>query len=170
VRQPSEHEIAAWYPRLFRTALRLTGSADDAADLTQQALVQALGAWDRFDGGALPTTWLHRILVNCVRDWSRRRAVRSAQPAGEWDLATVAADSPDGREQLEHREQLAALRRAIEALPVDFRTALVATVIDGYTYQEAAELFHAPVGTIASRVSQARVRLKAAMSGDLAED
>jgi len=169
VDRPSEREIAAWYPRLFRTALRLTGNAEDAADLTQQTFYRALQTWDRFDGKALPTTWLHQILVNGVRDWARRRAVRAARQIDEWDLLPVAAEACGGRERLEKREELAVLRQAIESLPAAARTALVATVLDGYTYQEAAEMLQVPLGTIASRVYQARAQLRATLGEALGE-
>ncbi|MCX5683925.1 MAG: RNA polymerase sigma factor [Planctomycetota bacterium] len=161
--------MTAWYPRLFRTALRLTGSAEDAADLTQQAFCKALGTWDRFDGAALATTWLHQILLNCVRDWARRRAVRNAPQVEEWNLLPAIDGAPDGREGLEKQEQGAAVRKAVEELPGDVRSALVVTVIDGYSYAEAAELLQVPVGTIASRVYKARALLRAAM-GDATEE
>jgi RNA polymerase sigma factor (sigma-70 family) len=169
VNRPSEQQVTAWYPRLFRTALRLTGSAEDAADLTQQAFCKALGTWDRFDGAALATTWLHQILLNCVRDWARRRAVRNAPQVEEWDLLPANDDTPEGREGIEKQEEGAAVRKAVEGLPGDVRSALVATVIDGYSYAEAAELLQVPVGTIASRVYRARTILRAAM-GDATEE
>lgn len=161
--RPSEQQIAAWYPRLFRTALRLTGRPDDAADLTQQAFYQALSAWDDFDGGALPTTWLHQILVNCVRDWARRRAVRAARPIEPWDLPGPDAASAGEAVRLEDAEELAALRQAIGGLSEPVRQAFVATVLDGFSYQEAAEMLGVPLATIASRVHQARLRLQAVM-------
>ena len=167
--RPTEQEITAWYPRLFRTALRLTGSAEDAADLTQQAFCNAFGRWNQFDGAALATTWLHRILLNCVRDWARRRAFRSTSQVQEWDLVPVTDAAPDGRARVERQEELAAVRNAVEGLPADVRSALVVTVIDGYSYSEAAELLQVPVGTIASRVHRARTLLRAAM-GDATEE
>lgn len=160
LKPPTEEQIASWYPRLYRTALRLTGSAEQAADLTQEAFCRALDGWDGFNGEALPTTWLHCILLNCVRDCDRRRKVRSGEPLNEWSLAVV-TDRP--AEQLEKREQLDRLRQVIEELPAALRPAFVATVLDGCTYQEAGELLSVPAGTIASRVHEARKKLSAAM-------
>ncbi|KKK83944.1 hypothetical protein LCGC14_2788310, partial [marine sediment metagenome] len=88
--RPSEEQIAAWYPRLFRTALRLTGNREDSADLVQQAFCKALGSWEQFNGNCLPTTWLHGILVNCVRDRLRRHARRPVEDVDEWALAEMA--------------------------------------------------------------------------------
>ena len=109
VNGPSQEDVLKWYPRLYRTALRLTGNADDASDLTQQALTQALGAWDRFERGGLRTTWLHQILVNCVRDWARRAAVRAGVPFDPWGLHVAARPGGDGLDGLEAAEKLAAL-------------------------------------------------------------
>ena len=69
-----EGEIIRLYPRLFRTALRLTQDADAASDATQQALVQALRRWGQFTGRSQVGTWLHRIVVNCVLDLRRARS------------------------------------------------------------------------------------------------
>lgn len=161
--RPTEEEIAGWYPRLFRTALRLTGSYNNAADLTQQTFAKALSAWDSFDGAALRTTWLHQILMNCARDWSRRRAVRAGGSVGQGDLNRVAEGGPDGHERLENEEQLAVLRLAVEGLPLPVRQAFVLAVMDGYTYREVGELLGASVGTIATRVHEARKQLRATM-------
>ena len=158
--RPTEDQIASWYPRLYRSALRLTGSPDRAAELTQEAFCRALDRWDDFDGRALPTTWLHQILMNCLRDGLRRQAVRTAVPLEEWSLA-AGLDCPP--EQAERREQLEALREAIANLPATLRGAFVATVVDGYTYEEAAELLSVPAGTIGSRVHEARKHVQAAM-------
>ena len=152
-----------WYPRLFRTALRMTGNAEVAGDLTQQAFCKALGKWELFEGNVLPTTWIHQILINCVRDWARRKSVHEDSILNEWDLATVADPQEHPPERLERQEELAHLRSAISNLPQIVRPAFVATILDGYSYQEAAELLSVPVGTIASRVYQARRQLNTAM-------
>jgi len=155
--RPTDQQVSQWYPRLYRTALRMTGSHDDAADLTQQAFLKALDRWGSFNGQSRPTTWLHRILVNCVTDFWRQRRTRPVQNADEWVLSQVSS-CPDGACG-DNDEPAAELRRAIDALPPAQRTAFVATVIDGYTYEEAANLLDVPVGTIGSRVCQARRQL-----------
>jgi RNA polymerase sigma-70 factor (ECF subfamily) len=154
-------QIATWYPRLFRTALRMTGNREDAADLTQQAFCNAIQRWDRFDGRCLPCTWVHRILVNCVRDWARRRKVRAAGPLDEgWALA---ADVDLPVDRLDREEQRGHLRRSIGELPDALRESFLLTLIDGYTYEETAQILLLPVGTIATRVHEARKRIREAM-------
>ena len=159
--RPTDEQVARWYPRLYRTALRLTGRFADAADVTQEAFSKALASWDRFDGGVLPTTWLHTILVNCVRDWARRQRARPSVRLEPWALAAPDGDAGDGR--LARQEELAALRAAVEDLSEPLRQAFVATVIDGYRYEEAAEMLGVPVGTVASRVYQARAKVRDAV-------
>jgi len=162
VDRPTDEQIGNWYPRLYRTALRLTGSPEDAADVTQQAFYQALGRWDRFDGGALRTTWLYQILVNCVRDWARRR-MRRGQTVDLWTVAALPQTDSSPGDRLARREEVQRLREAIADLQADLRVAFVATVLDGYTYEEAAELLSVPVGTVASRVHGARKHLQGVM-------
>ena len=55
---PNDEQIAVWHASLFRTALRMTGRAEDAADLTQLAFSKALNAWDQFEAHAKPIAWL----------------------------------------------------------------------------------------------------------------
>jgi len=131
--------------------------------MTQQAFYKALRQWARFDGSALATTWLHRILVNCVRDWARRRAVRAHLPIDEWALGLSDNPTTDAAHRADQRERLATLREAIRRLPDPLRCAFTATVLDGYTYQQAAELLSVPLGTVASRVYGARSQLATTM-------
>ena len=161
--RPNDEQVALWYPRLFRTALRMTCSVEDAADLTQQAFCKALDRWDQFDGKGLPTTWLHSILVNCVRDWARLRSARGDETVDPWALAIVSDHDRGACEQLDRKEKLAELRKEVDSLPDSLRHAFIAVVLDGYTYRETAELLSVPIGTIASRINDARGRVHVAM-------
>jgi RNA polymerase sigma-70 factor (ECF subfamily) len=170
VNRPSEEQIAAWYPRLFRTALRLTGNREDSADLTQQAFCKALGAWERFDGRSRPTTWLHGILVNCVRDQFRRSAVRAVEELQEWSLDNSSVQGGCVAEELGRQEQLARLREAINGLDHELQQPFVAAVLDGYTYGEVADMLGIPVGTVGNRVYRARKRLHSVMLESFPEE
>jgi len=163
VDRPTDGQIAAWYARLFRTAMRLTGNAEEAADLTQQAFCKALSRWGEFDEKALPVTWLHSILINCISDLARRRRVRGRETINHWDLVAVGDEQGKSLKQLERQEELAHLRGIIRNLPDTVRPAFVSTVLDGYSYLEASQLLGVPVGTVASRVYEARKQVAAAM-------
>ena len=159
----SEEQVAMYYPRLFRTALRLTGNREDSADLTQQAFCKAVSHWGQFDGKCQPATWLHGILINCVRDWFRGKARRNTKEFHEWALVNTASVHEGADETLDRVERLGRLRQAIEALSEDLRRPFVAAVIDGHTYKEVAEMLSIPVGTVAYRVYQARRNLRDVM-------
>jgi RNA polymerase sigma-70 factor (ECF subfamily) len=161
---PSDHEVAAWYPRLFRTALRMTGNVEHAWDLTQEALYRALKNWDRFKGQARRTTWLHKILVNCVRDWSRRQKTASRiKQLSDWELVPAQGEHHCPAQKLVQQKEIEQMRQAIEELPERIRSAFVATMIHGYTYSETAELLDLSMGTVASRVHRARKILNSSM-------
>ncbi|MCE5326639.1 MAG: RNA polymerase sigma factor [Planctomycetaceae bacterium] len=158
MKRPTEEDIAAWYPSLFYSALRLTRCPEDAADVTQQAFLRGLENWEQFDGRSKPVTWLFSILLNCVRDWARRnKHHRQAQPLDEWAMPRDLQDDPAA--QVTRRESAAAALEAIGELDAPVRAAFVVTVVDGYSYGEAAEILDVPLGTISSRVHQARTHL-----------
>jgi RNA polymerase sigma-70 factor (ECF subfamily) len=159
----AENELDGCYRRLFRTALRLTGNDQDAADLTQQAICDGMEKWPLFRGQSDPLTWLHRILINGFRDWTRRKAIRSAEPLDEWALRAVGNGAASAADRLGDQEQLARLREAIAGLSGPLRAAFIVTVMDGYSHREAAGILEVPVGTVASRVSAARQQVAAEM-------
>ena len=146
---------------MFRTALRMTGSDEEAADLTQQAVLRALGGWGGFNGHASPATWVFRILMNCVTDWRRRLGTAPSPIPEEFALADPRA--PDAADEASRREDLEGLRWAIRNLPPALGAPFVLTILDGYTYEEAAEMLSLPVGTVAYRVYESRKLLKAAL-------
>jgi len=168
--RPTDKQIASWYPRLFRTALRISGSVEDASDLTQEAFCKALNKWDQFNGKSLPTSWLHRILVNCARDLARRNKVRRAEPLEPWALTAISARQGRFGDRLIAKEKLEHLRGEIERLPTSLRQVFVIVVLDGYTYREAADLLDVPAGTIGWQMNEARKRLYCAMRQRFPED
>ena len=141
----------------------MTGSLHHAADLTQLAFCKAIDGWDRFQHQSSPTTWLHRILMNCIRDWARRNAVREVESLDEWAPRVIPAQGETAPQQVQKNEELEFLRKAIANLSDGVREAFTATVLDGYAYEDAAQLLNVPVGTIASRVYAARKQIHAVM-------
>ena len=85
------------------------------------------------------------------------------EPIQEFDVPYLSYEEGNGAERLERDEELRVLRSVIENLSRPLREAFVVTVLDGYTYQEAAELLSVPVGTIGSRVYEARRLIAAKM-------
>ena len=142
-------------PRMYRVACRLLADADKAHDVVQDACVKALAKGDGFNGRASLATWLHRITVNCAKDAlrgdGRRASVHQAFQA--FSLHVTGNSAEHSPADMTERRELAGLAwKLLDELPDDCRSAFVLTQLDGYSYDEAAEIENQPRGTIASRV------------------
>ena len=144
--------IAAVIPRLHRFAWALTGSQADADDITQAALERALAHRRSFTAETRLEAWVIRVARNLWLDQLRRRKVRdvAVDPAL---LGAVAGD--DAQRRLEASEAL----RALHALPPGQREVAALVLVEGYSYQEAADALQAPIGTVMSRLARARQAL-----------
>lgn len=142
-------------PVLLRFARSLTRDATAADDLVQDVVVRALERQDLFDEQRSYRTWLLTLTHNLFVDgWRRAQARTRSQP--ELEARSVAFTEPP-------QEQAAILKdtlRAFEILPPDQRAVLHLVVVEGASYAEAAEILDVPVGTIMSRLSRARERLR----------
>jgi len=143
-------------PRMYRVALRIVGSADKAHDVVQEACLKALGNLDGFAGRSTMATWLHRITVNCAKDAMRRDSRKEhahrrlqSQPVRQapWLCPAKAAET---------KELMDLAWTLLDKLPEDCRSAFALTQLDGYRYDEAAEIEGEPRGTIATRVFRAK--------------
>jgi RNA polymerase sigma-70 factor (ECF subfamily) len=145
------NDLIELLPRLRRFALALSGPSQDADDLVQSAIERALrhpGSWK--DGTRLDS-WMYKILQNLWIDEIRSRR-RRADPIDS--AAQVVGE--DGRDVTSVRIDLAAAQRAMAALPEEQRLVLTLVVLDGMSYQEAADTLDVPIGTIMSRVARGR--------------
>ena len=152
--------------RLWAVALRTTGDPEEAADALQDAMIAAFRRAETYRGDAAVTTWLHRIVVNACLDRLRRRKVRAAdplpeQPEEQQDRAAAALrERDDPATAAERSEVRRGVRRALDRLPVEQRVALVLVDMEGYSVDEAARLLDAAPGTVKSRCSRGRARLR----------
>jgi RNA polymerase sigma-70 factor (ECF subfamily) len=139
---------------LYRVAYRLLGNQHDAEDVVQDAFRSAWTSRHLYDRTRSERAWLLAILRRRVADHWRRRETRQETMPGEVDRP--AADDPDP-----FRDELsAAMQGALEQLPVELRETLLLVVVGELTHQEAADLQGIPLGTVLSRVSRARSRLR----------
>lgn len=147
---------------LLRVGRSLTGSAVDAEDLVQETLIRAYRAMDQFDG-AYPRAWLLTILRNTASNLRRRTRPELVE---NWDA--LADPKPAfGAERPETPDDVAMtgvldpdLELAVASLDERFRSVLVMVDIHGLTYAECAEVLGIPVGTVMSRLSRARDRMR----------
>ncbi len=149
----SAHNLARWLAR--DVAL--------AEDITQDAMLRALGYFGSFRGGD-PRAWLLRIVRNVAYDTlaARRRTAttsldQTAGPDSEKAAALQVADPADDPEKtLALRERAAGLERALAALPLELRECLVLRELDELSYKDVAHITGVPIGTVMSRLWRAR--------------
>jgi len=149
---------------VYNLCLRMIGNTAAAEDSAQDAFIAAWRAIARFKGGSF-RGWLMRIAANASTDEIRRRARR---PALSLDAPTPGAedriDVPDAREGPEttalRREHQALLQAALLALPADQRLAVILCDIQGYAYEEIAAAMRVSIGTVKSRISRGRDKLR----------
>ena len=161
---------------VYRFALRLTGSQDEAEDLAQETFLRAYRSWDQYTPGTRCKSWLFTICRNLFlrqteRGQRHERIVREHAPGpGSVAAATAATnpvwqaaaeDDPEGRffGAFVDEEVLA----RIDLLPAEYRTAVLLSDLEGLSYQEIAELLEVPVGTVKSRLFRGRRQLQEAL-------
>jgi RNA polymerase sigma-70 factor (ECF subfamily) len=148
-------ELTAAIPYMRAFSRSLTGNEAAADDLTQDALVKAWRARERFRAGTNFRAWVFTIVRNQFYS-DQRRSWRQAP----WD-EEKAKRTLSGPQGLDSMMALDELRRALIELPEDQREAIVLVGAGGFAYEEAAQICGCAVGTIKSRVSRARKALAA---------
>jgi RNA polymerase sigma-70 factor (ECF subfamily) len=151
------HEI-----RIYRIVRSNIGDADEALDITQEVFVAAYLALSRYDPARPLINWLVTIALNKCRDWSRRRVLRRllrfAFPIDD-SVAAIADDSVRADDALADRQNLAAVMRALPALPAQLKEPLILCTIDGLSQSEAGALLGISEKAVETRIRRARLRL-----------
>jgi RNA polymerase sigma-70 factor (ECF subfamily) len=157
--------------QLYRSALRMTRSAEDAEDLLQETYLKAYRYYNRFEEGTNLKAWLFRIMKNTFINSYRRRKSQPAMVEFE-ELRDAIEDSlqldgvahePDAESVLIGTQLDRGIREALEGLPHDYRMAVILADLHGATYQEIADLLAVPVGTVMSRLYRGRRLLERAL-------
>ena len=157
--------------RVYNLAYRILGEHASAADATQDAFLLAYRHIRRFHTGSF-SAWLYRIVTNVCYDALRYQKRRPAVPftrlsdAVDGDHEFDLPAHEEGPETLLQRRELAALlQQHISALPADQRTALVLSDVQGLSDKEIAAMMRSNIGTVKSRLSRARAKLRRSLSG-----
>lgn len=157
--------VLAYQNMVYNLAYRILSDGDAAADATQDAFLSAYRAIGRFRGGSFKA-WLLRIVTNACYDQLR---VKQRRPTASLEALLVTdpapgpsfADEAEGPEEYALRQELSQIIQAgIGTLPADQRIALVLSDIQGFSYQEIAEITDVSLGTVKSRLSRARAKLR----------
>jgi RNA polymerase sigma-70 factor (ECF subfamily) len=154
---------------VYNAALRLAGNPDDAKDLLQDTILRAYRFFDQFTPDSNCRAWLLTILYNNFRNYLRRCSTHPVMAlTQEVAERTEAGFELDGN--CRDPEQLVAqrwigrrLEAAINALPVEFREAMMLVDVQELSYPEVARVLDIPLGTVKSRVSRARSLLRASL-------
>jgi RNA polymerase sigma-70 factor (ECF subfamily) len=156
--------VARYQDRLYPTAIRLTGGADDALDLLQDTFLRAYQKLGGFRGDSSFLTWVYRIMVNLARTERRKRRPRPLRAELTGD-APDTSDASDPSTHLERAEREALVQGALDLLSADHRVVVVMKEFDGLRYEEIAAALDVPIGTVRSRLHRARSELKDALHG-----
>jgi RNA polymerase sigma-70 factor (ECF subfamily) len=174
--------IAQYHQPIYSVLARSLQDPSDAADITQEVFLKVFRGIGTFHGDASLKTWIYRIALheasNRRRWWSRHKQQELTidSPMGESDdgdsfcLGDTLADS--GRSPLEHAvEQQTKLRveAALQKLPENFRTVVVLREIEGFAYDEIAEILDIHIGTVKSRLLRGRAALKNHLQASMKE-
>ena len=152
--------------KIYSLCYRMTGNPDDAADLTQEAFLNAWRGLSKFGGQSSFSTWLYRLASNVCIDFLRREKRRTALSITleDEDDEDRQADFPDERwspeRELERGEVHRALQAGLSALSPEHRQVLLLRETEGLSYQEIAQCLGLEEGTVKSRIARARLSLK----------
>ncbi len=155
--------------RAFSVAVGITGDADEALDVVQEAFVKAYYNLKEFRFGANFYTWFYRLLVNQAIDrWRKASRGRTVPLDERWLSGEASAPEsavyPRTPEELARNRELSeALTRAIGELPEYHRAVIVLREVEGLSYEEIAKTLQCSVGTVMSRLHYARAKLKDAL-------
>lgn len=155
--------VERYMRRAYYVALGLTGSHEDALDLSQEAFARAFRARHRLDPDGSFYAWLYQILRRLCFNFNRDRRSRRTKlaEARPWlvDRASAAAADRGPEASIERAETIRRVRSAIEELPDREREILVLREFEGLSYRDVAGLLGIPIGTVMSRLYTARRHL-----------
>ncbi len=166
-RKSFEKEALPHMDALFRTALRMTKNDKDAEDLVQEAMVKAYRFWDKFEPGSNCRAWLFKIMTNIfINEYRSKSRSPMAVNVDEVDDNFLLGQLASGVNVEDPEKQLFAkvfdddVKKAIENLPDDFRLVIVLSFLEGFSYQEIAEIADLQLGTVKSRLHRGRKLLQ----------
>ena len=163
----TEHEKG-----VYAIAQRMTGNAEDAADMTQETFIKAYNSLSSFRGDSKFSVWLYRIATNVCLDFLRSRSRKPTlslsveDDDGEETQMDIADESQSPEQLLERGLTRDAVRRGLKSLSPEYRQILLLREIQGLSYEEIAEALTLEVGTVKSRIFRARKRLCAFLLED----
>lgn len=161
--------VALYQDYLFALVVRVVNDRESAADAVQEAFFSCYRNLARFRGDSF-RSWLTRIALNAATDVLRYRKRRPADPFPEWEddswQPPAGEDASPEREALRRNTQRV-LAQALEQITPDQRTAIVLYDVEGFDYQEIADMTKVSLGTVKSRIHRGRLALRELLGGDM---
>jgi RNA polymerase sigma-70 factor (ECF subfamily) len=169
LRRLFEDQALPFMDQLYGAAMRMTRNPADASDLVQETFVKAFAAFRQFKQGTNLKAWLYRILtntfINTYRKNQRNPYQGTIDELEDWQLGgaesvtqSVSARSAEA-DAIDHLPS-SAVKDALQAIPEDFRMAVYFADVEGFSYQEIADIMKTPVGTVMSRLHRGRRLLR----------
>lgn len=160
-----EREALPHMDALYNFALRMTGDSDDANDLVQDTFLKAFRFFDKFEKGTNCKAWLFRIMKNTFINTYRKKTKEPDKVDYEEvenfyeNIKASSTDSAHLEKEIYDNLLDDDISSAIASLPDDFKTVIILSDIEGFTYDEIADFTDCPVGTVRSRLHRARKML-----------
>jgi RNA polymerase sigma-70 factor (ECF subfamily) len=160
-----EQEALPHMDALYNFALRMTGDGDDANDLVQDTFLKAFRFFDKFEKGTNCKAWLFRIMKNTFINTYRKKTKEPDKVDYEEvenfyeNVKPFSTDSAHLEKEIYDNLLDDEITSAIASLPDDFKTVIILSDIEGFTYDEIADFVDCPVGTVRSRLHRARKML-----------
>lgn len=159
--------VSRYKTRLYNCVYRMVHQSEAAEDLVQETFLRVYKNRNNYQATSNFSTWIYTIALNLARSELRKRKRRqffSLNTASHEDSTSEGFDLPDPSsgpdDHIEQSELGQAIQRAIDQLPIKYRTVIVLRDIEELSYEQISEIMECPTGTIKSRVNRARLRLQ----------
>jgi RNA polymerase sigma-70 factor (ECF subfamily) len=158
--------VKKYQQQVFNFIFHHSGRQAEVEDLAQEVFLKVYTHLAKFESRAAFRTWLYRITLNVCIDHARKRKLRrmlALDSLSDWTrnrLSSSRAAAPSPQAAVEAHELNERIQRGLERLPEEFRQALVLRDLEGLNYDEIAEITGASLGTVKSRISRGRERMR----------
>ncbi len=162
--------VARYINDVYKLLLRLTADKEEASDLTQETFLRAIRAIKSFRGDSDLKTWLFRIAINVsnsrFRWWQKRGiSITLSFDSEEIDLRKIVSSDTENPECVTlKKERESILIKALMKVPKKFRDAVILRDIEGFSYEEIAEILQVNLGTVKSRIARGREEFRKRIS------